>query len=188
VTRPTIETEWLVLRPFRLEDASDVQRLCSAREIAAATLLIPHPYPDGAAEQWIAGHAAAYERGESLELAIEAREGATLVGAIGLRMEREHERAELGYWIGVPHWGRGYATEAAKALLRHAFEEEGMHRVFAYHFANNPASGRVLQKIGMKHEGTRRGHSRKWGEYLDDECYGVLRSERQTAVPVRPGE
>jgi ribosomal-protein-alanine N-acetyltransferase len=176
VTRPTIETERLVLRPFRLEDAPEVQRLCGAREIAVGTLTIPHPYPDGAAEAWIAGHAEAFDRG-AIEHAIEARTDAALIGAIGLNLEREHGRAELGYWIGVPYWGRGYATEAARAVLDYAFAEEGLNRVYAFHFTSNPASGRVLQKIGMTHEGTRRGHSLKWGEYLDSEAYGILRSD-----------
>jgi len=177
VTRPTIETERLVLRPFRLEDAPEVQRLCSAREIAAGTLEIPHPYPDGAAEAWIAGHA---EAGERVELAIELRGEAALVGAIGLNLEREHSRAELGYWIGVPYWRRGHATEAAHAVVDYAFAEEGLNRVFAFHFTTNPASGRVLEKVGMSHEGTRRGHSLKWGEFLDSEAYAVLRSDWQT--------
>jgi ribosomal-protein-alanine N-acetyltransferase len=179
VTRPTIETERLVLRPFRLDDAPEVQRLCGAREVAAGTLTIPHPYPDGAAEAWIGGHAEAFESGKSVELAIELRADRALVGAIGLVFEREQERAELGYWIGVPYWRRGYATEAARAMLDHAFAERGLNRVYAFHFTNNPASGRVLQKIEMTHEGTRRRHSLKWGEYLDSEAYGMLRSDWQ---------
>jgi ribosomal-protein-alanine N-acetyltransferase len=177
VTRPTIETERLVLRPFRLTDAPEVQRLCGAREIAAGTLAIPHPYPDGAAAVWIAGHDAAYERGEAVDFAIEARVEGALVGAIGLGFESEHHRAELGYWIGISYWRRGYATEAASAVLEYAFEERGLNRVYASHWTNNPASGHVLEKIGMKHEGTRRRHSLKWGEYLDSEAYAILRSE-----------
>jgi RimJ/RimL family protein N-acetyltransferase len=177
VTRPSLETKRLLLRPFRLEDAPDVQRLCGAREIAAATATIPHPYPDGAAEEWIAGHAVAYERGESVDFAIEARADGLLVGAIALGFQRAHERAELGYWIGVPYWGRGYATEAAQAVVRYAFEVEGLNRVFAFHWTTNPASGRVLQKVGMTYEGTRRKHSLKWGEFLDSDGYAILRED-----------
>jgi len=109
--------------------------------------------------------------------AIERKEDGALVGAVGLRLEREHDRAELGYWIGVPYWGNGYATEAGKAVLRHGFEVEGLNRIYAFHFTNNPASGRVLQNIGMTFEGKRRAHTLKWGEYLDNEGYGILRSE-----------
>jgi RimJ/RimL family protein N-acetyltransferase len=77
----------------------------------------------------------------------------------------------------VPYWGRGYASEAAAALLLHGFEHFPLNRIFAMHFARNPASGRVLQKIGMRHEGTLRQHLKKWGQYVDLECYGLLRSE-----------
>ena len=177
MTRPTLETERLLLRPFRLLDAPDVRRLASAREIAAGTLMIPHPYPAGAAEAWIGGHESAFERGESVDLAAVHRKDDVLVGAVGLVLRREHNRAELGYWIGVPYWNHGYATEAASTVLRYAFETMDLHRVYAFHFTTNPASGRVLEKIGMTHEGTRRGHTLKWGEYLDNEAYGILRDE-----------
>ena len=69
------------------------------------------------------------------------RDDEVLVGAVGLRLKREHDRAELGYWIGVPYWGRGYATEAAAAVVGYAFETLGLHRVFASHYTKNAASG-----------------------------------------------
>jgi len=168
-----IETKRLLLRRFRLEDAPDVQRLAGAREVATGTLTIPHPYPDGAAEEWISSQPS--ER--SVTFAIERKEDGALIGAISLGLERDHDRAELGYWIGVPYWNQGYATEAGRAVVRHGFEAEGLNRIYAFHFSNNPASGRVLQKIGMTYEGRRRSHTLKWGEYLDNEAYGILRSE-----------
>ncbi len=149
-----------------------MQQLCSAREIAAGTLSIPHPYPDGAAAEWISSRGR-----EEPRFAIERREDAALVGAIGLRVEPDHARAELGYWVGVPYWNRGYATEAAAAVVRYGFEQLGLERIYAHHFVANPPSGRVLQKIGMRHEGTLRRHVLKWGERLDLEAYAVLRSE-----------
>jgi RimJ/RimL family protein N-acetyltransferase len=182
--QPTLRTPRLVLRPFRLEDAADVQRLCSSREIAATTLAIPHPYPEGAAEAWIAGHAEAFARRELAHFAITRPEDEALLGAISLTFECEHNRAELGFWVGVPFWGCGYATEAAAAVLRYAFEVEGLQRVYAFHFTNNPASGRVLQKIGMTHEGTRRRHTLKWDRYLDSEAYAILRDDWEHASPL----
>jgi RimJ/RimL family protein N-acetyltransferase len=107
--------------------------------------------------------------------AIEA--DAQLAGAIGLVIDRANDRAELGYWIGVPFWGRGYATEAGRAIVRFAFEEQALHRVFAQVFTRNPASARVLQKIGMRYEGILRQHLKKWDEYVDVECYGLLRDD-----------
>lgn len=174
---PQLETERLVLRGFSLADAPAVKRLAGAREVAAGTLLIPHPYPAGAAEQWISGHPASWQAGDSATLAIERREDGALVGAISLGLEPDHDRGEIGYWVGTPYWGQGYCTEAARALLQFAFETLGLNRIHAYHFSNNSASGRVLQKVGMKHEGRRRQHTLKWGEYLDNEAYGILRGE-----------
>jgi RimJ/RimL family protein N-acetyltransferase len=94
-----------------------------------------------------------------------------------LEIEPAHRRAELGYWIGVPHWSRGYATEAARAALHYGFETLQLERIFASHFRHNPASGRVLKKLGMRHEGCLRAHILKWGEFVDLEAYGLLRSE-----------
>ena len=99
------------------------------------------------------------------------------MGAIGLVVQPEHSRAALGYWIGVPYWGQGYATEAGREVVRYAFDELGLNRVYAFHFTRNPASGRVLQKIGMVYEGVRRAHTLKGSEYLDDEAYGILRDD-----------
>lgn len=174
---PQLQSERLRLRAFTPDDAPEVERLAGEREVAAGTLTMPHPYPAGAAAIWIATHAGGVEREDGLTLAVERLVDGALLGAISLRIEREHERAELGYWIGRPHWGRGYATEAAAAIVGYAFEQLGLNRVYAYHFSTNPASGRVLQKIGMRHEGVRRQHHRKWGELVDNDAYGILRSE-----------
>ena len=91
--------------------------------------------------------------------------------------ESEAERAELGYWIGVPSWNQGYATEAAAAVVSYAFGELNLHRVWAQHLARNAASGRVMQKIGMQHEGRLRQHARTNGIPEDLESYAILRDE-----------
>lgn len=176
--RPTIVTERLVLRPFVLADAPAVQRLAGDRKIAANTLLIPHPYPEGAAEEWIKGHD---EQSPNQIFAISLRgdglDAGEAMGAIGLHLEPKHERAEIGYWLGVPYWGHGYTTEAAQAVVEYAFGESRVNRVFAYHFTRNPASGRVLQKVGMKYEGTMRQHIVKWDEHIDVDYYGIIRED-----------
>lgn len=171
---PTLTTARLVLRPFALSDAAEVQRLAGAREIADTTLHVPHPYPDGAAEAWIGGHAAAWAARDALTLAVTERPGGALVGAIGLILALPDRRAELGYWIGVPWWNRGYATEAGRAIMAHGFATLGLHRVMARHFARNPASGRVMQKLGMEREGVLRQHVLKWGAFEDLVVYAVL--------------
>ncbi len=67
-----------------------------------------------------------------------------LIGAIGLTLSKKYDHAEMGYWIGVPFWGKGYCTEAAKIVLQYGFEELKLNRIFAHHMTNNPASGKVM--------------------------------------------
>jgi RimJ/RimL family protein N-acetyltransferase len=167
----------LLLRPFRPDDAPAVQRLAGDRDIALTTINVPHPYEDGMAEAWIATHADLWTRGAAVICAMEHREQARLVGAVGITIELEQRRGELGYWVGKPWWGNGYATEAARALVGFAFERLGLERVFAHHFASNPASGRVMQKIGMRQEGVLRRHVIKWGRFENIVVYGILAEE-----------
>jgi [ribosomal protein S5]-alanine N-acetyltransferase len=174
---PTLDAPRLVLRPFAPADAADVQRMAGRREVSDTTLNIPHPYEDGVAERWIASHAEAAAAGERLTLAITLRETGELCGAITLHLRQGHARAELGYWVGVEHWSRGYCTEAARAMLAHAFDTLGLHRVHSTHLTRNPASGRVMQKLGMRHEGTLREHFRKWDRFEDVAVYGILASD-----------
>ncbi len=175
--RPTLETTRLILRPFTLGDARDVQRLAGDREIASTTLNVPHPYEDGMAEQWIGTHQEKYERGELVNFAIVRRADNALLGAMGLRITQQHTHAELGYWLGKPYWNAGYCTEAAHAVVAYGFEGLGLHRIHASHMTRNPASGRVMQKIGMRYEGCLRQHVHKREVFEDLALYGILKSE-----------
>jgi [ribosomal protein S5]-alanine N-acetyltransferase len=172
-----IETARLRLRAFRADDAASVQRQLSDREVACATASIPHPYPEGAATAWIVAAALRESAGEARVLAITRAADAVLVGAIELRLGRGGQRAELGFWIGRAHWGRGYATEAGRAVVRWAFQVLGLHRVHAAHFTRNPASGAVLRNLGMRHEGTLRAHVVRCDVPEDVELYGVLEDD-----------
>jgi RimJ/RimL family protein N-acetyltransferase len=180
--QPPLATERLVLRPFAVEDAPTVQCLAGAREVADTTLTIPHPYPDGAAEAWIGAHAPAFAAGRLATYAVTDRAAGALLGAVGLQIEPGHALGELGYWIGVPYWGRGYATEAARALMRYGYARLGLHRIQARHFLRNPASGRVMEKLGMRREGVLRQSVRKWGRFEDVVLYARL-AEDGTGEP-----
>jgi ribosomal-protein-alanine N-acetyltransferase len=175
--QPVLETNRLVLRSFSLTDSPVVQKLAGDRSIAETTLHIPHPYEDGMAEEWIGSHRERYEKGEAITFAITLLDGNTLIGAIGLEINQQHERAELGYWIGQAYWNNGYCTEAAEAVVRFGFDKLRFIRIHAAHFSRNKASGRVMEKIGMKHEGRLRNHIKKWGRSEDLEIYGILREE-----------
>lgn len=177
VDQPTLHTDRLVLRPFRLSDAPRVRELAGAREVAESTLTIPHPYPEGEAEAWIASHEPAFRRGEMAAFAI-TTDDENLVGAVGVNLEGDTGIAELGYWVGVPYWGMGYATEAARSVMDYGFESLALRRLWARAFVRNPASSRVLEKVGMRHEGTLRASICKDDELLDSEVYGILREDR----------
>lgn len=175
--RPTLHTTRLTLRPFEPSDGPRVKELAGDRAIADTTGRIAHPYEDGMAERWIARQQTEFEAGTSTDFAVTLRESGELLGAIGLVINAAHRRAELGYWIGKPHWGRGYATEAGRAVIRHGFEDLGLARIAAHHFQRNPASGRILQKLGMKPEGLLRRHFLKWDTLEDVVLHGILREE-----------
>src|SRR5262249_46156600 len=141
--------------------------------IAATTLNVPHPYLDGMAEAWIATHSTAWAEGSRVTFAITSHED-ELQGAISLHLDPVHSRAELGYWIGHPYWGRGLATEAAGALVELAFRTLQRNRVQASHLPRNPASGRVLAKLGMQREGFHRERYRKGDHFEDVIEYAIL--------------
>lgn len=174
-----------MLRSLEAEDAPIVTQLAGEKEIAATTLRIPHPYEPGMAELWIAGLQQLRVEGRAACFGICVHQGRELIGCIGLEILREHGRAELGYWIGKPFWGRGYATEASAAMIEYAFDMLHLHRVYASHFATNAASGRVLEKIGMKHEGVLREHVEKWGCYHDSVQWGLTEADYLQIVSER---
>ena len=170
---PTLETERLRIRPYREADIPELLPLIGTREVAATTLRIAHPYTEEDAREFLE----LAKEPDRLWLAITLRADDRQIGGVGLRIEQQHLHAELGYWLGVPYWAQGYATEAAREMLRYGFEELGLHRIFATHFKHNPASGQILKKIGMRYEGCQREHLLKWGQFVNSEMYGILRRE-----------
>ena len=144
---PVLETKRLALRAALLEDAKAVAALANDRRIAENTARIPYPYKLADAEQFIAG---ASKKGEAAYL-VTLRDG-TIVGACGL-MFREDDAPEIGYWLGVPYWNKGYATEALHALIDYAFTDLTHDAVQAGARVTNPASRRVLEKCGFQWTG-----------------------------------
>ena len=172
-----LRTARLLLRSLEREDIPAIVRLAGAREISSMTAQIPHPYLEQDGQDFLARAAEEFRAGNSVSFAICVAPDRELCGVVGLNITAAHQRAELGYWIGLPHWGRGYATEAARAVLAFGFERLQLNRIYAFRFSENAASGRVLEKIGMRHEGRTRQHIRKWERFIDLENYGLLRSE-----------
>jgi RimJ/RimL family protein N-acetyltransferase len=135
-----LKTRRLVLRAPRFDDAKQVAALANDRRIAENTARIPHPYGIDDAQQWIG---AAISQSGVFVITI----GGEVIGACGL------DGMELGYWIGVPFWGCGYATEAASGLIDHAFRDLGYKVLAASARVSNPASRRVLEKCGFEWTG-----------------------------------
>ncbi len=177
-SQPILTTKRLILRPFNISDAKRVQELASAREVARTTLMIPHPYEDGLAEEWIKGHAGKFEKKQETVFAVVQKQTSVVIGSVGLMRGRISPHVgEMGYWVGHPYWNQGYCTEAAAALLSFGFDAFELTRITAHHFGSNRASGRVMEKIGMKQEGTLRGQIIKWGNVEDLVVYGILKEE-----------
>lgn len=174
---PPLTTARLRLRPFVSSDAAAVTALAGDAEVSRYLLHVPHPYPAGLAEEWIASHRDAWTQGHGASWAVTVAADATLVGTASLRWVRRHDHAELGYWLGRAHWGHGYAFEAAASAVDFAFGTLGCARVFAQHLDGNERSARVLERLGMIAEGVRRAHIKKQGAYHDTYQFGVLRDE-----------
>ncbi len=178
--RPKIETERLLLRPFELSDGPRVKELAGDKAIPDTTLNIPYPYKDGMAEEWILTHQPKFETGELANYAIVLKSTQILIGAIGLVIDKRFNRAELGYWVAKKYWNKGYCTEAAEAMVEYGFHKLDLHKITATHISRNPASGKVMEKIGMKKEGFFKEHVIKWNKYEDIVNYGILRNEWET--------
>jgi ribosomal-protein-alanine N-acetyltransferase len=176
---PTLRTDRLVLREFAMADAPELHRLARSREVARTMLRHPHPYEEGMAEEWIKGLRPMFESGKGTTFAVALREGGTLVGTVSLYTRApdgtavlgEEGTGLLGFWLGVPYWNMGYATEAVAEVVRYGFQERGLRRIRANHLGTNAASGRVLRKVGLSHAGTRPNYYEKWGKSEDREEY-----------------
>ncbi|HJX36804.1 MAG TPA: GNAT family N-acetyltransferase [Dehalococcoidales bacterium] len=173
-----------MLRPYSLSDAKELQRLIGDREVSDTLQLVPYPYLDGMAEEWINQQTNEHldvkntHYRKDIHFAITSRECGFLMGTFSImNISKVTDKAEIGYWLGKPYWGKGYCTEAAKTGVKFCFEELGLNRISATHMTRNPRSGRVMEKIGMKYEGHMRQYGKKWDKYEDGEMRAILRSD-----------
>jgi RimJ/RimL family protein N-acetyltransferase len=174
---PVLVTDRLRIRMLEERDLHLFAERADAPEVYATTLRMPRPYTVDDARAFMGAQHTAWAAQVGLVLTVCLRDTDEPIGSIGIEINRGMDRAELGYWIAVPMWGQGYATEAAGAMVGYGFERLGLHRVYAGHFSGNEASGRVLTKVGMSLEGTLRECLKKDGAYRDDVVYGVLKRE-----------
>jgi RimJ/RimL family protein N-acetyltransferase len=176
---PVYETERLRLRRPHQGDIPRMVELAGDYKIAATTLLLPHPYQTEHAEQFVEMIDNGWAQKNDFTFVLALKGNDALIGVMGLGPLTPWNRSEIGYWIGVPYWGQGYATEAACRVIQFGFETVGLNRIYAAHFAPNVASGRVMQKAGMTYEGTLRQNYLRFGTYYDGVMYAILREEWQ---------
>ncbi len=149
-----LETDRLSLRCLEPADAGAVESYAADRAVARHLANVPYPYPVGLAAAWIEESRRNIGRGDDYALAVTARGRGALVGTVHLKVPDYREGGEIGYWIGRPFWGRGYATEAVRTVVVFAFNRLGLHRVWAAVRPDNPASARVVEKAGLEPAGT----------------------------------
>ena len=179
--REGIETERMVLEVYAEEHAEEVAGLLNEPGISEYTRTVPYPYSLDDARAYLVRCEKMVEEGTGIVWVMREKAsgdvGGKLMGSVGFYVDRENSNAELGYMLNSAYRGKGYATEAARAVLAYAFERIGLARVYASWYADNPASGKILKKIGMAEEGVLRGHSFRGGWQRDIVLCGMGRGE-----------
>ncbi|WP_330744900.1 GNAT family N-acetyltransferase [Chryseobacterium sp. CP-77] len=170
---PVLQTERLILSQLEEKDIPFIVELLQHRIFSDLTSNIPYPYVENDARSWVKMSKEAFENNTGYTFAIRNKED-QIIGAIGLH-DRDDDKAELGYWIGIPYWNKGYVTEAAKAIIDFGFKELKLNKIFATHFPHNPASGRIMEKVGMEQEAVLIKEVKKDGEYFDLVRYCILK-------------
>lgn len=149
--RKIIETDRLVLRPLALDDAPEFARLANDYDIAKMTGSFPHPFPQLSVEFKIMSLRAGRKSGQHYCYAITLN--GAFIGVASLHHSNRFGGYEVAYWVGKPYWGKGYASEAAAAVIKAGEEDLNLDVIYAGAFADNPASDTVLKKLGFKRTG-----------------------------------
>ncbi len=183
---PELETERLVLRKMRLDDAEAMFAYASDPEVTRYVLWDTHRSIEDS-ESFLRLVTEGYARGDFGGWGIVLREDGAFVGTCGLDAgyAPEHARAELGYVLSREYWGRGLMPEAARAVIRFGFVRMKLNRIEARCIAENAASARVMEKAGMTYEGTLREREFIKGAYRDMKLYSILRREYRDATARR---
>lgn len=174
---PVLETPSLVLRPMLLSDAREIFAYASDPEVARYVLWDPHRSL-AETRSYIRYIRSLYRSGLPSSWAVVFRQTGQVIGSIGFMWASEENRsAEVGYSFSRAFWNRGLATEALSAVLNSAFTALNLNRIEAQRDIRNPASGRVMEKCGMRQEGVLRGRLLNKGEFIDVALCAILRSD-----------
>ena len=173
-----LETERLRLKPYEHAFAEEIYEVVKQKEIADTMLMIPHPYPREVVDEWISYLQKSFEQGTAYEFAIFLKENGRYIGNCGLvALSQQHHHAEVGYFIDVSEWGKGYATEACKKIIDYGFGHHQLNRIYSRCMVRNHASRRVMEKAGMVWEGRHKQQFLKGDVYEDIDYLAILAEE-----------
>ncbi len=170
-----IKTKHFTLRPVKMSDASALARSINDKTIAHNTLHIPNPYSLRDAKDWINKCQRNNRRKQSQSFSLSIEIDGQIVGGIGFHNIARRHKAELGYWLARKYWGRGLMTKIVKTMVRYGFNALKLKRIYAFTFAYNKASARVLIKNGFKQEGFLRKNVIKKGKAIDEYIYSIIK-------------
>ncbi|MDV7140539.1 GNAT family N-acetyltransferase [Maribacter sp. TH_r10] len=177
---PTLTTERLTLDQVKTSDIPNIIAYAGNIKIAENTRSIPHPYLEENAIAWIQMTNSGFKEKDNYMFGIRLKDSPGLIGAIGLDINKENNRAELGYWLAEDFWNQGITTEAAKAILTFGFDKLKLNKIIAVYLTTNEASGRVMVKNGMVKEAVFKDHDIKRGHTIEDGIYVSLIQYRMT--------
>lgn len=174
---PQLKTERLLLNQPTENDVKTISKILNHDVYSHNTINIPFPYSDKDAQFWLELCRNGFKNETQYIFAIRLQDTNQLIGGIDLGIDKRFNKAELGYWIDQDHAGKGYATEAAKAIINFGFHELKLKRIFATYFDFNIASGKVMEKIGMTKEGLLHCHTRKHDVYQNHVLYAIINQD-----------
>lgn len=174
---PRLETERLILRKPEASDIASIVQHINNPNVAEPTLNIPYPYHPDDAVFWINMARQGFLNKEKYIFALAHRAIGAVIGGVGLHIKTRFNHAELGYWISEDFWNQGLMSEAVARVIRFGFEELDLNKIYAVHQVENPASGQVMLKNGMRKEGILLQHYKKGEVYQDIVQYGILKRD-----------
>lgn len=174
---PILQSERLLLRKIELRDIENLINYASSDKVSDNLFNYPNPYTEKDALARIAGINEGFKDKNRFAFVITIPPKDELIGEIGIRLETEHHKAEIGYWISEPYCNNGYATEAISAILRFGFVELGLNKIYATRFSSNFASGKVLEKNSMQQEGILRQEYYFKGQFRDSIRYSITKDQ-----------
>ncbi len=175
----TIETDRLILRRFKVEDAGDMFENWASDPEVTEFLTWPTHTDVEVTKNLLSDWVTRYEDGGYFNWAMELKETGRVIGNISaIKINEKIEGADIGYCMSRAYWGRGLMPEALRAVMDYLFDEVGLNRVAACHDVNNPKSGRVMDKAGMKQEGILRASGKNNLGFADMVWHSMIRSDR----------